>query len=314
MTTKQKNIFLVSATLVCLVLLGVTHFADPKRTSGAEPTFDKANAADTFDGISLVMGLSHVLEIPFVVGQIQLGNPALALARAVEGEPKGRVLLLPQAPGTTSLTVREKDGTQVKDLLIKVAAGAPQTVEQYIDREIASQPAARRMDLIVGIGKTITFKDQIGSIWLTDPSLFGFRRVVESEAARSVLFLPTRAGTTDLTVHKDDNSLVLAKYYVRVLPAGDREAISRQQAEESSRGLHVETLRLRVGQILNVPTPTHDGPIHLTTSSLLNYERKVEAGGAHSLMLSGLAPGITDLTTHDANGEVLIRYYVEVEK
>ncbi len=55
----------------------------------------------------------------------------------------------------------------------------------------------------------------IGPIFLTDPSVFGFRRVMYGKEARTLVLLPLKSGTTDFTVH-DMSGKPITKYYVEV--------------------------------------------------------------------------------------------------
>jgi pilus assembly protein CpaC len=75
----------------------------------------------------------------------------------------------------------------------------PKKDEDLEVREIHG--SQKSLTLSIGISKTLEFPFDIGPIYLTDPSLFEFRRMKDGEKERRLFLTPKNAGNTDMTVH-----------------------------------------------------------------------------------------------------------------
>lgn len=73
----------------------------------------------------------------------------------------------------------------------------------------------KALTLSMGVSRTLEFPFDIGPIYVTDPSLFDYRRVKDGEKERKLLFVPKNSGTTDLTIH-DQSGTPRITYLVRV--------------------------------------------------------------------------------------------------
>ncbi|MCB0416938.1 MAG: BON domain-containing protein [Bdellovibrionaceae bacterium] len=80
-------------------------------------------------------------------------------------------------------------------------------------KEVVGEP--RNITLSVGISRTLEFPFEIGPIYLTDSSLFVFRRIRAGGKTRKLLLVPKGPGYTDMTVH-DASGAPRITYYVRV--------------------------------------------------------------------------------------------------
>jgi len=128
-------------------------------------------------------------------------------------------------------------------LLIAVAGMAKieNPDEKLTDDEI--RPASgreRNLTIPIGLSKTLEFSFEIGPIYLTDPSLFDYRRVKEGNKDTKLLLVPKSPGVTDMTVH-DINGSPKLKYMVRVT----REDLGQVMAQLEDLLGDIEGLRIR---------------------------------------------------------------------
>lgn len=73
----------------------------------------------------------------------------------------------------------------------------------------------KSLTLSMGVSRTLEFPFDIGPIYVTDPSLFDYRRVKDGEKERKLLFVPKNSGTTDMTIH-DSAGTPRITYLIRV--------------------------------------------------------------------------------------------------
>lgn len=73
----------------------------------------------------------------------------------------------------------------------------------------------KSLTLSMGVSKMVEFGFEIGPIYLTDPSLFDYRRVKDNGKDIKLLLVPKNSGFTDMTVH-DSKGTPRIKYLVRV--------------------------------------------------------------------------------------------------
>lgn len=102
-----------------------------------------------------------------------------------------------------SLLLLLKAGT-----VVRAAEGEEDPVKEIKGKE-------RQLTIPMGISRTLEFPFEIGPIYVTDPSLFDYRRVNEGEKVRKLLLLPKNPGTTDFTIH-DATMVPRITYLVRV--------------------------------------------------------------------------------------------------
>lgn len=198
--------------------------------------------------------------------------------------------------------------------------GSPQTSDPAFTRVLEKQKAEERaagilvrdITLAVGTGRMFEFPFTVGPVFLTNPALFDYKRVVDGGEPHKMILIGKRPGVTDLTIH-DAKGTALAKLYVQVAPAGDEKSIEAQKAEERAQGVEIAELDLAVGISRTLEFPFEIGPLHLGNPALFDYRRVLGEGGRDKkLHFLPRAAGITDLVIHDAEGKPRMKYYIRV--
>src|SRR5207248_2672948 len=120
-------------------------------------------------------------------------------------------------PGLTDLTIHDETGKPLAKLYVRVTpAEDEQSIEAQKAEERKQGIEVRELELAVGIGRTLELPFEIGPLYLSNPALFDYRRVLgRDNQSRKLRFLPRAAGLTDLVVH-DAAGKPRVKYYVRV--------------------------------------------------------------------------------------------------
>lgn len=90
---------------------------------------------------------------------------------------------------------------------------APLEKEEDEAKQIKGKDKA--LTLAMGVSRTMEFPFEIGPIYVTDSTLFDYRRVKDGEKDRKLLLIPKNSGTTDMTIH-DAGGTPRITYMVRV--------------------------------------------------------------------------------------------------
>jgi len=78
------------------------------------------------------------------------------------------------------------------------------------------QGKQKNLTIPIGLSRTLEFNFEIGPIYLTDPSLFDFKRVKDgSDKDKKLLIIPKNSGSTDMTIH-DINGQPRITYLIRI--------------------------------------------------------------------------------------------------
>lgn len=74
----------------------------------------------------------------------------------------------------------------------------------------------KQLTIPMGVSRTLEFNFELGPIYLTDPSLFEYKRVKDgSDKDKKLLIIPKNSGYTDMTIH-DANGTPRITYLVRI--------------------------------------------------------------------------------------------------
>lgn len=118
--------------------------------------------------------------------------------------------------------------------------------ESYVEpeeRDPAKEISGKKIPIkfALGVSKTMEFPFDIGPIYVTDPTLFDYRRVKDGNKDRKLLIIPKNAGYTDMTIH-DIKGQPRITYMVRVT----REDTGRIISELEELLGDIEGLKIRV--------------------------------------------------------------------
>ncbi len=116
----------------------------------------------------------------------------------------------------TGISVRAEDGASPPKLPTGVKAEPKDDDEKTKDpgREVVA-PRKASLTLSTGVSRTLEFDFEIGPIFVTDATLFDYRRVKDGEKEKRLVLIPKNSGYTDLTVH-DVNGAARVTYTVQV--------------------------------------------------------------------------------------------------
>lgn len=180
-----------------------------------------------------------------------------------------------------------------------------------IPPSIASQN--QPLKLVVGISRSITMPFEIDPPNLpTKSGVLNLALLVDGSSQNKILLIPTGAGTTSFLVHKRNGGKRALRVSVEVAPASDSQAVEDQIASQRQAGVRIERLELPLGKAEMLDFPKEIGPIYLT-SQIVSYQRAGVTPQHSSLKVVGVRNGLTDLVVHDANGEPIVKYVIEVK-
>ncbi len=200
-------------------------------------------------------------------------------------------------------------------LAFSLPALAKTTFEGVVAKQKAEEKAqgidVRDLVVPAGTSRVLTMPFAIGPIYQTSPEVFEFRRIRgEGDRDTMLIIVPKRAGITDITIH-DDDAKVRMKYYVRVTPSTDKQAIEKQKAAEREE-MSVVDLQLAVGVGRTIEFPFAVGPIYQTDPSRFRFTRIIDGEAPKKILLSPNRAGLSDLLVHDDSGKKRVKYYITV--
>lgn len=168
--------------------------------------------------LRVAMGISRTLVFPDGFGAIASSDPDVATLRALYDPSPRELLIVPQRPGRTEISIYDPSGeVVVRRLFIAVAEdGDGKIANEQMVAERAAGTAVETVAMQAGIVRTVPFPRPVGPIYLTDPSVLDYRRSASKGEPRSLSIQPKRPGRTDLTVH-DEEGRVQARYYIDVI-------------------------------------------------------------------------------------------------
>jgi pilus assembly protein CpaC len=139
---------------------------------------------------------------------------------------------------------RAEEGDAASVAATTTAKGEPKDEEERAKDPAREVIAPRRVSLTLstGVSRTLEFDFDIGPIFVTDSTLFDYRRVKDGDRERRLVLVPKNSGYTDLTIH-DSNGTARVTYNVQVTREDMGRVIS--QLEEllgDIEGLKIKTV------------------------------------------------------------------------
>ncbi len=167
--------------------------------------------------LTLVLGVSKTLVLAKNFGALHLTDPKIFMYRRVKGVDgqTTKLLLIPQAVGTTDLMVHEPDNvTQRVRYIVRVTDDSSFLAAQKEEERRNGWPIVD-LPLTVGLAYTEDFANGFGPVYLTNPQVVEYKRMkLEGDGLRLIL-RPKAAGITDLTLH-DNRGEVKKRYFINV--------------------------------------------------------------------------------------------------